>query len=54
MNRGIIIIIKLHERWFDRGRCRQNFQKVALSNVSFLNLRGLIKMSEQWLDYCLF
>jgi hypothetical protein len=25
MDHGLIIIIKLHERWLDRGRCRQIF-----------------------------
>jgi hypothetical protein len=40
MYRELIIIIKLHERWLDRGRCRQIVSKVAYVNSSFVRFAG--------------
>jgi hypothetical protein len=36
MDRGLIIIIKLHERWLDRGRCRQIISELAYVNGSIV------------------
>jgi hypothetical protein len=36
----LIIIIKLHERWLDRGRCRQIVWEVAYVNDSFVKFEG--------------
>jgi hypothetical protein len=40
MDRVLIIIIKLHERWLDRGRCRQIVWEVAYVNGTFVKLEG--------------
>jgi hypothetical protein len=50
MNRLLIIILKLHERWRDRGRCRQIVGEVAYVNGSFVKLEGasLKYLSSGW------
>jgi hypothetical protein len=35
-----VIIIKLHERWLDQGRCRQIVSEVAYVNSSFVRFEG--------------
>jgi hypothetical protein len=50
MDRVLIIIIKLHERWLDRGRCRQIIWEVAYVNSSFVKFeRDSLKcLSSGW------
>jgi hypothetical protein len=40
MDLGLIIIVKLHEKWLDQGRCRQIVSEVAYVNSSFVKLEG--------------